>query len=30
MGCQGRGENLHKRNVVLEFQSLKAWAAKGG
>ena len=30
MGCQGGGEKFDKRNVVLEFESLKAWVAKGG
>ena len=30
MGCQGRGEKCDKRNVVLEFEPLKAWVAKGG
>ena len=30
MGCQGGGGILHKRNVVLELESLKAWVGKGG
>ena len=31
MGCQGGGGgNFDKRNVVLEFESLEAWVAKGG
>ena len=30
MGCQGGGKFFDKRNVVLEFESLKAWVAKGG
>ena len=30
MGCQGGGEKIDKRNVVLELESLKTWVAKGG
>ena len=29
-GLPRGGENLDKRNVVLELESLKAWVAKGG
>ena len=30
MGCQEKGENFDKRNVVFELESLKAWVARGG
>ena len=29
MGCQEKGENFDKRNVVFELESLKAWVARG-